>query len=340
MNKKLIALAVAAGIAPIVAHAETTPYANIQFELANIESKAGGTTTKAVNVTDRERGQIGLKGSEDLGNGLSAIAKAEFDFVGGNRDSEFGNETSTSTEKGNALRVREIMAGLKGGFGEFQIGTLKSAYKYTGGVTYDPFVATTLEARGNFGMTAGDMGQNAFINNALAYKGKFGPIGAWITYSPDDTDRDADGKKDGGQYTYGVKYNAGNIEAFIAGDDAKYSLASKKYKSTKVGGKFSMGGGTAIKLQYEKGDKAGKDLITTFLGAEFGMGTNTLVAQVGTTKLDDGKDDTNDGSYMALGAIHKFSKKSRAFVGYKTKKAKDSPATEDTVLSVGLRVDI
>lgn len=254
MNKKLIALAVAASFAaPMAAHAEATPYAQIQFELANTDSNG----TKSVRVTDKERGRVGLKGSEDLGNGMKAIAKAEFDIVGGNDDSEFGDPTDTTSAaddehthtvkvRGNALRVREIMAGIKAGFGEIQIGTLKSAYKYTGGVKYDPFVTTTLEARGAYGMSKGSSGHNGFINNALAYKNKFGPVSLWVTFSPDDTDRDSDNKKDAGEMTYGVKFNSGNLEAFVSGYDSGVSSTSSEYTATKFGGKFKLGGGTAL----------------------------------------------------------------------------------------------
>lgn len=339
MNKKLIAIAVAGAIAPMAAvHAETTPYAQIQFEVANIDD---GSTSE-VTVTDRERGRIGLKGSEDIGNGMQAIGIAEFDFVGGNKDSEFGDGTDSNgdTFRGNALRVREIMAGIKGGFGEIQIGTLKSAYKYSGGVKYDPFVTTTLEARGNYGMTAKTSGQNGFINNALAYKNKFGALGVWATYSPDQTDRDGDGTKDGGEYTLAVSFNAGALEAFGARYDSGLSDSTKQYSSNKIGAKFKLGSGMAIMGQYEKGDKAGTDLKTMFIGFHLGLGKNTIVLQAGNTKLDDGVDDANDGSYMAVGAIHKFSKKARVFVGYKKSKGKDSPATEETVTSIGLRVAI
>lgn len=343
MNKKLIAIAVAAGLAPLVAQAETTPYAHIQFEVANIDDG----TNKAVTVTDRERGRIGLKGSEDLGNGLTAIGVAEFDFVGGNNDSEFGDAKvtdsngDTSTVRGNGLRIREIMAGIKAGFGEIQIGTLKSAYKYTGGVNYDPFVTTTLEARGAYGMSGGTKGHNGFLNNALAYKGNFGPIGAWVTYSPDETDRDGDNKKDAGEYTAAVSFSSGNIEAFVARYDSGLSNSTKEYSSNKLGGKFSMGGGTAITAQYEMADSAGTDITNTFIGFQFGMGTNTLVAQYGIQDKDEAVDTNNSGTMLTVGAIHKFSKKARAFVGYKKLDGDAATnATDETTMSVGLRVDI
>ncbi|MDH5408490.1 MAG: porin, partial [Gammaproteobacteria bacterium] len=232
MNKKLIALAVGAAMAPMAAQAEITPYAHIQFELANIDD---GTDT-SMRITDRERGRIGVKGNHDVGGGMKAFATAEFDFVGGNDDSEFGDAVDTDDNgdevkvRGNALRVREISAGVKGGFGQVEIGTLKSAYKYTGGVKYDPFVTTTLEARGAYGMSGGKdfggaMGHNAFVNNAIGYKNKAGALSFWLTYSPDDSDTDNDNQGDDGQMTYAVKFAGGNFEAFLSGVDRGTSKA-------------------------------------------------------------------------------------------------------------------
>ena len=341
MNKKLIALAVAASFAaPLAAQAETTPYANVQFEVTSYDDGVSGTASKkGTFINDKERGQIGLKGSEDLGNGLKAIAKAEFDFVGGNGsgDSEFGKNTDKDT--GNALRIREIFAGLSGGFGEIQIGTLKSAYKYTGGVAYDAFVATNLEARKAYGMS--DL-QNGFINNAIAYKNKFGALGLWVTYSPDETDRDGDTKTDAGETTVGVNFSAGNLEVVAAYYDAALSATNGSYTTTKVGGKFNMGGGTAIMAQYEMkaADAANSDVTNTFVAFHLGMGDNTLVAQYGIQDKDETVASNDSGTMLTIGGIHKFSKNSRVFAGYKKLDGdKATGAKDDTYMSVGLRVD-
>jgi len=351
MNKKLIAIAVAASFAaPMAVQAEATPYANVQFEVFDFDdgkTKAAGSDS-GMYVGDRERGRVGLKGSEDLGGGMKAIAMVEFDFVGGNDDSEFGDASDTDSAgdtvkvRGNGLRVREIMAGIKAGFGEIQIGTLKSAYKYTGGVKYDPFVTTTLEARGDYGMSGGTKGHNGFLNNMLAYKNKFGALSVWATYSPDETDRDGDGNADDGELTYAVKFSSGNIEAFVSGYDGAFSDSTKEYSSNKIGGKFKLGGGTAVLAQYELADSAGKDITNTFVGFHFGMGKNTLVAQYGIQDKDEAVDTNDSGTMLTVGAVHKFSKKARVFVGYKQVDgdAAGAAAKDETTTSIGLRVDI
>jgi predicted porin len=342
MNKKLIAAAVAAGLAaPMAAQADATAYAQVQFEIANIDNGTNSNTY----VTDQQRGRIGVKGDHDLGNGMKSFAMAEFDFEGGNRDAEFGNVSgpvavttgggSATLTQRHALRVREINAGIKGSFGTVMIGTMKSAYKYTGGVKYDPFVTTTLEARGNGGMTGTIWGQNGFLSNAVAYKNKFGAVGLWITYSPDDTDRNNDGQSDAGEYSAALKFSGGSFEAFVAAVDNGYSDAGGgTYDSTKVGGQWKAGP-HKISAQYEMSSRNNVDTDTYFVGYQMKMGKNSLVAQLGNNDPDG---PNNDEDYYALGVIHKFNKQTRVFAGYRS----TSPAVgnDETSLSVGFRVDI
>lgn len=322
----------------ISAHAESTIYAQIQFEMARIDNGTSADTY----ITDRERGRIGIKGSKDAGNGITSFGIAEFDFVGGNDDSEFGDARDTDTGgdsvtvRGNALRVREIAAGLKGPFGIIEVGTLKSAYKYTGGIKYDPFVTTTLEARGNYGMSGGATGHNSFINNAVAYKNKFGPVNIWVTYSPDDTDTDNDGKSDAGQISYAVRFSGDNFEAFLSGVDSGTSFV--QYSTNKLGGKFDIRNGMSVMGQYEMIDRNGIDEAVLYLGFQMKQGKNKFSAAYGQTDLDDGFTNDADGTYMNLGMIHLFSESARVFTGYRSKQGDGS--LDSTILTVGLRVEI
>ena len=181
MNKKIIALAVAAAFtAPMAAQAEVKVYGHAQVEFGTYGGGTSGGGGQA--VVDQARGRIGFKSSEDLGNGLKAIVKAEY-------KTDFADGDSTGSV---SLSKREMLVGLKGGFGTVELGRLKSVYKYSGGVKYDPFVATTLEARGRGGMSGkvglgNAFGHNGFISDSVAYKNKFGGnVHFWLTYDLDD----------------------------------------------------------------------------------------------------------------------------------------------------------
>lgn len=343
MNKKLISAAIVAGLAaPMAAQADITPYAQVQFEITQTDPDASDSQ---VSVNDNQRGRFGLKGDHDLGDGLKGFAKIEFDLIGGNADSEFGRGDSGDTggaDFGNGSRIREANAGLKGDFGTFTIGTLKSAYKYTGGVKYDPFVTTNIEARRNGGMsrsvyhgtgTAAVLGHNGFVSNAVSYQNSFaGGTSVWLTYSPDEQ------RNQDGEYTFAAKYEQKGWEAFVsaAASGGDTATGAVDYSASKVGGQWK-NGDHKISAQYEmtsfNNDGQGDDDVDIlFLGYQLKMGKNILVAQLGSEdpEVSDGTD------YLALGVIHKFNKKVRIYGGYGST---DIDGSETTALTAGLRVD-
>lgn len=111
MKKSLIALAVAASFVGIAqAENTTTLYGALSAETAFSDSK----NSDEDNKWDLSYGssKFGIKGTEDLSNGLQAIYKMEFDF-----DAENGvNET------------RYGYVGLKGDFGTLTLGKTDSLY--------------------------------------------------------------------------------------------------------------------------------------------------------------------------------------------------------------------
>ncbi|MFT5114128.1 MAG: putative porin, partial [Parasphingorhabdus sp.] len=77
MNKKLIAIAVAGTLAAPLAQAASHGdaanwYGRINTGISIVD--ADGTTVDIKNISSR----FGVKGSEDLGNGLSAVYRYEF----------------------------------------------------------------------------------------------------------------------------------------------------------------------------------------------------------------------------------------------------------------------
>ncbi|TDY04274.1 porin [Thiohalophilus thiocyanatoxydans] len=349
MNKKLIALAVAAGLAsPMAANAAPTLYGHLQAEIANVDNEGYGENNgsngvgrtevadgeSGLKMKDNKRGRLGVKGSEDLGGGLSALYNFEWQV----------NTTTGGLTDGQ----RVGMVGLKGDFGTFEAGRIKAAYKYSGGVKYDPFVTTYMEARRSGGMSGGAFGHNSFWNNSIAYKNNFGNMSLWINYGVDEGDAGPDAAGDdatsagnSGDISAALKYNSGNIEAYVAmatddktssGDPATYT--GESYDAVKVGGQWKAGP-HAISGQYEMTDSGGAngEADIMFLGYQMKMGKNAFVAQLGQTDHDV---DDNDVDYMAVGMIHHFSKKTRAFVGYRN--SDQDNGDEISAVSTGLRV--
>jgi predicted porin len=315
MNKKLLALAVgtAFSAAPMFASAEVTVYGHAQVEVGTVDN---GTTDQTV-VEDNARGRIGFKASEKLGNGMTAIAKYEF---------RTDTADNVRTADGGPLTAREAFVGLKGGFGTVQLGTLKSAYKYSGGVKYDPFVATLIEARGANGMTGGAFGHNGFLANSIGYMTPKigGGFTGWATFSPDENGA---GNGADGDYSFGLQFAQKSWEVFVAGvnDD------SASYESIKVGGQYKFGN-FKVSGQYEMLDTVGGDVDVYFLGGQAKFGNNVLVAQVGNTDPDGG----TDLGYYTIGVIHNLSKKTRLTAGFRSYES--NPTTDVDTFAVGMRM--
>ena len=156
MKKSILAMAVASLAASSAAIAEPTVYGNIHITLHEFDSYDNGPNLNS------NTSSIGVKGSEDLGNGLKAIYKAEFQL-----------DATDDAGTGNALTQRDIFAGLKGGWGTVKTGIFSSNYKQQGGKV-DALYRTPAEGRGfiqtQSGYLHGGRGDNrGRMTNALSY---------------------------------------------------------------------------------------------------------------------------------------------------------------------------
>jgi len=313
MKQHLLVSAIALAVASSTASAGVTVYGHAQVEVGQVDN---GTTDQTV-VTDNARGRLGVKASEKLGNGLTAIAKFEWKL--------------DTTSGGAATGQRESFVGLKGGFGTVEAGNLKSAYKYSGGVKYDPFVATLLEARGANGMSKGELGSgkyghNSFMSNNIGYKTpKMGGFSGWATYSPDE------GAGTGGDYSFGLKFKQKMFEVFLAGVENETTAGGD---AIKIGGQVKFGN-FKVSGQYEQLDlNTASDIDIFFLGGQAKFGNNVVVAQFGNKDVDGG----NDGDYYTLGFIHNMSKKTRVHAGFSSHESLTTGGSDTDILAVGMRM--
>ena len=336
MKKNLITLAIVGAVmVPTLATADVSVYGRAQVEIASVDNG----TDSVITVADNSMGRIGVKATEDLGNGLTGLAKFEMkaDTTDGDvsKCSVGGAAPAGSTCKvGVSLSARESLVGLKGGFGQIELGNLKSEYKYNGGVKYDAFVATNLEARGAGGMSKpGDanLGHNGFITRSVGYRGKAGPVKFGLTYAPSEDD---------GRMSAAAKFGGKDFEAFIARvDSGDTTGAGAGYNANKLGGMYKMKGHKFM-FQYEmRGSDATPEPTNMFLGYQGKFGKNTAVFQYGIEDADDGAG--TEKTMITLGVIHKFSKTTRIFGGYRSSDTDDDTGTiaEDARITVGLRKD-
>lgn len=117
MRKSAIALAVTAGLfASAATYADTTFYGSFRTDVFMSDPDGAGDAVWAVQDAGS---RWGVRGSEDLGNGLSATYQLEARVNSGAFNQGFG---------GPAFGGRLLWIGLEGGFGAVRIGTQWSPY--------------------------------------------------------------------------------------------------------------------------------------------------------------------------------------------------------------------
>ena len=126
MQKKLIAVAVAGALgAPVLAHAQASTvqvFGNIYYEYTWVDQGKATATTDRVNVDMMQTpgSEIGFKGEEQLGGGLSAWFQC----------------TSTADYRGasqDGWCSRNSAIGFKGGFGNVWVGNWDTPFKRVAG---------------------------------------------------------------------------------------------------------------------------------------------------------------------------------------------------------------
>ncbi|WP_079417273.1 porin [Thiomonas intermedia] len=144
MKKSLIALAVLGTFGMGAAQAADTVqlYGIIDLGVAHFNNDGAGNVTK-LGTGGQSGSRIGLKGSEDLGGGLTAIFQAETGFCanGGSSASATGGSTTTTGNQyctGGGFMGRTSMVGLKGSFGTVAAGRMYTL-DFNDQAAVDPF---------------------------------------------------------------------------------------------------------------------------------------------------------------------------------------------------------
>jgi predicted porin len=252
MNKKLIAVAVAAAFAaPMAASANATIYGAIHTSIQMNDSEINDFPVDVEDDTLKDNfevrandGQLGIQGSEDLGGGLKAIYKIETNF-----DGDSGGTTFTTDE---------VWVGLSGGFGTAIIGREDHPYKNALNATgYNPFGDKILDMDANSGFLGGVGFRQATANNAVAYVSPnisgFSFTGAIV--APEGSGRDDDPVNDGfDAYSLGANWSGGGFKVGAGYEDIDVSDDSE-VEAWFIAGSYTFGGFT-VGLAYEEQDDA------------------------------------------------------------------------------------
>ncbi len=319
MKKKLIAISVAAALAPAAAMADATVYGRVHASLDSVTGIAANKNNQAFNSNSS---RFGVKGGTDLDGGMKAMFQLEsgVNSVGGTvPDGNGGNATGQVFSKARVMYI-----GLSAGFGSVTVGRQNGANQWV----YDSnLFADQLGDAGNFNSGAGVGGR---LDQVLIYQTPdINGFKAGLTVIPASSlDDNASPAVTTGRNSTGIKLDYGN--AGITGHLAYFKVGTTKtavdtdYKNTSIAGSYDFGKGM-VTAQYvnSKVDNptAGVASASTTrnvynIGGKFNVSSNSAI-KAQYSKAGDLTGSANSGASMfALGYDYNYSKNVDVYVVY------------------------
>jgi predicted porin len=323
MNKKLVAVAVAAGLAlPMVsAHAvdvadkKLEVYGKLHVSLSSID--AAGTTSDNY-LLESNASRLGFKGAIPLDGGLTGTYKYEV-------QADVTDGTLLDSQRNTYL-------GLKGGFGEVRLGRHDSPLKMAQG-KFDQFGDTAGDLK-NAGSQDGE-NRNA---SAITYLGKFDKLAVNVQLIPGEGNGTTGGQGITDTTSIGVSYKAGPLYVAVANDsyDDTGAAASTDSSMTRIVATYKMGN-----MQLGLLSQSGVESVTAstnkedWLGLSFSMkvGSNNKFKVQHITTEDDAAVKT-EVTQTTVGFDHKLGKKGTVYAMFNTYDETGTANDKDT-LSVG-----
>jgi len=344
MKKNIIALAIASAVAAPVAMADApTLYGqiNMAVDQMSVDGTAGVKDKSASGTQINSRSsRLGVKGSEDLGNGLKAVYKLEFGVdVGGT-----GN-----------LSNRNQYVGLAGGFGTVLMGRHNTPLKMAQGKDFFNWSPTGDIKKMSGGLGALGQGGENRLSNVLAYVSpSFSGVtlmGAFIPKESDGSTKDESSLTDVMSFAamYGSKkkglYLAAAMDVVSKEFNGDLTGATESADNLRLVAQYAAGGLIANVMYQDFGGKAIEDSLKegTTISAGLGYKVGKLTPKLQVMQVDREKDGmgnkAEDSMNYALGLDYSLGKKTTAYAEYAMLENADgynNTKAEKTSFSVGL----
>lgn len=362
MKKSLVVVALAGAMAFTAASAETVLYGSIRLgaEVAKNHYNSDNQLNKRGLAMKDYGSRVGLKGSEDLGNGTKVLFQLEWGFDG------MGNQSKTNTSKGAGAYNRLAWLGVQGDWGTIALGRQNNPFteSLNAGTEADEFngdLGTTSALRfatGSVMFSAAGVGpaqKNDFpmamptrVGNSIAYVSPsfsgFNFVVAGIAEAPDNYKNNSgynatyNSSKGFDIYTVGLNYEHESgffAKAAYLGADLSEDHKTANTYGLNVGFKNEQFG---VNADFGGGERGRKDQTQSKVsstgwdvGGHFSFGPDyfsTVRATYGQSKTDYkyiGKaKDEDKMTVWALGFEQKLSTRTKVWVEYakEEKKAK------------------
>lgn len=265
MKKSLIALAALGAFAGAAsAQSSVTLYGVLDVGVSkqtNLDLTAYGVSGSSFHIPTR----IGIKGTEDLGNGMSAIFDLQTGGIG------MGDGKSGNTGGGISFG-REAYAGLKGGFGTVKAGLDASVATYGfGGLNLNGI--STSDAAGAVGIEPvlwyGSSRRPAYVSYTSP---NMAGLDVMIGYTLKGTMEDVLAIHDKASTQARVNYAAGPLSVAVVVETARNAASETAYG---VGAKYNLGMAD-VTLRYVKSPNGNDKGLSGGVAAKFGAATAGL----------------------------------------------------------------
>ncbi|MDO9449168.1 MAG: porin [Rugosibacter sp.] len=342
MQKKLIALAIAGLSSAAFAQTNVTIYgvADASFDFIKVSGGNGIDGTPNFNRVSTNGSHIGFKGTENLGNGLSAI----FQF-----------ESEANFDTGSALGTsRDSFVGLSGNFGKVLLGNLTGPTRALGvaldvnagdadGIGSNSAILGKLGgslANGGVGYSTPPATRSATtsslfdtrFNNSIAYiSPSFSGLQATAMYVANENKSETAGAEfDSTAYDLGLNYNNGPVMVGLTYGKVSEEIGGVTpedldISETRLGGMYDFGNAT-VRAVYARtkleeniaGDEIKQNVWG--LGGTYNVTVNgRITAQYYKAKdldTNSGNDDNTGAKFYSLGYEHSLSKRTMLKANY------------------------
>ncbi|PIT81408.1 porin [Limnohabitans sp. 15K] len=311
MKKTLIALAAVAATGAAFAQSSVTIWGVADAGVT--KQSQGGVSKTYLSSSGLSSSQLGFRGTEDLGGGMSA---------------SFWLEAGMTVDNGTAAGVafqRRSTLDLAGSFGAIRLGRdyTPSFWNHT---MYDPFGTLGSGAGSNITLVApaqANATTAARTNNGISYLYNFAANGAsvmgqqgvtaQVTYALAEnlSTAVANGKYAGAR----VGYNAGPLTLAVATAKSNAAAGTVEYKETNVGASYDLGVANVMaKFGTNDSNVAGTKFTWSSIGAKVPMGAGYIPVSYNTVKQNNAAGST--GNQFAIGYVHNLSKRTAVYTAY------------------------
>ena len=350
MKKTLIAMAVLAASGASFAQVTLYGVTGGQFQSQKTEATGAADIKEDGfgNVSAIGSSRFGLRGTEDLGGGLSASFNLEASVGVANGTTTNGVSNTANTNVTSPLFNRQSWAGLSGGFGAVRLGRSKTPFYDTLEMS-DPFAITGLSTVGLEQTPSGRTSNSLFYAtpNTLGGFAVNALYGAW------DTTGATTGAAETTNMGLSVGYSAGPLAvSFGLGNAEVITATTAETDGQALSATYDFGVAKVF-AGYAKTKAEGDTAVNSYteddefnIGVTMPMGAVTLLAGLGRnsrTTVANGVEtaaSTGDGNDWVLGAYYNLSKRTVAYVkaGVTGQFDFDSGASRETTGSaIGIR---